>query len=249
MVSAMNEHEYERMRAVEDANWWFAGKRLLVEGLLRRSLGSQPAGPILDVGCGTGATLATLAAFGDPVGTDLAPAALRLTAQRGAGRLCAADAERLAFASGSFAAVTALDVIEHLDHPITALREMARICRPGGVVVITVPAYPLLWSDHDVALQHRRRYTPRLLRSQVDAAGLRVERITHAYAAFFVPALIVRRLRRLRPRRKPPQADLGMVGGSLNGLLLGYMNLEAAALSAVNLPIGTSLLCLARTAD
>ncbi|MBI3948457.1 MAG: class I SAM-dependent methyltransferase [Armatimonadetes bacterium] len=235
------------MRAVEDGNWWFAGKRMLVEELLRQALGAGRLGRVLDVGCGTGATLAMLARLADPVGIDRAPAALRLAAERRVGHLCAADAERLAFADGVFAAVTALDVVEHLDHPVRALREMGRVCAPGGVVLVTVPAYSLLWSDHDVALEHRRRYTPRLLRQQMEAAGLEVVRLSHAYAAFFLPALVVRRLLRLGSRRKVPEADLGMVAGPVNALLAVYMRCEAVVLPWLNLPFGTSLVCAARS--
>ncbi|NLC56354.1 MAG: class I SAM-dependent methyltransferase [Armatimonadetes bacterium] len=245
----MNEQEYHRMRAVEDRNWWFAGKRLLVQALLRQV--ARPGGEalILDVGCGTGATLAALARFGKPVGVDLAAAALAYTAQRGCRRVCACDAQRLAFADGTFAVVTALDVVEHLDDPVAALREMGRVCAPGGSVVLSVPAHPLLWSDHDVALAHRRRYTARLLRQHVEAAGLTVTRLTYGYAAFFLPALAIRSLRRRWGRGRAPKADLGMVAGPLNAAFLGYLRLEAAFLGTANLPIGTSLLCVARPAE
>jgi len=242
----MNEQEYHRMRAIEDEGWWFAGKRFLVETLLRQATGARRVPRILDVGCGTGATLAMLARFGEAYGADMAPAALRFAAARKGARLCAADAQRLAFGDGVFGVVTALDVIEHLDDPVAALREMRRVCAPGGVVLLAVPAHPGLWSDHDVALAHRRRYTARMLREHVEAAGLRVERLTSAYAAFFLPALLWRRLRRLLPGRKAPEADLGRVVGPLNALLAGYMRLEAGVVGVAGLPIGTSLLCVAR---
>ncbi|HEX2998718.1 MAG TPA: class I SAM-dependent methyltransferase [Armatimonadota bacterium] len=241
----MNEQEHRRMRAVEDGDWWFVGKRLLVNALLQRVLTPDPNGAVLDVGCGTGANLKLLARYGMPVGIDLAPAALRLTAERGIGSLCAADAEHLGFADRTFNAVTALDVLEHLDHPVRALREMGRVCVPGGIVLVSVPAYPLLWSDHDVALSHRRRYTARLLRAQVEGAGLEVLRLTHAYSLCFLPALLIRQARRLQ-RHRQPQADLGRVAAPFNALLIQYLRLEAALLPRLSLPLGTSLLCVAR---
>lgn len=234
------------MRAAEDRSWWFVGKRMLVEVLLRQVFGPGPYGRVLDVGCGTGATLALLARVAEPYGIDCALTALRFSAERRVAHLCACDAERLSFVNGVFTAVTALDVIEHLDHPIQALREMARVCAPNGVVLLTVPAYPILWSDHDVALDHRRRYTPRLLCAQVEAAGLEVVRLSHAYLAFFLPVLLIRRLRRFHARHATPEADLGVVAGPLNAFMTWYMRLEAAALRWVNLPVGTSLLCVAR---
>jgi SAM-dependent methyltransferase len=160
--------------------------------------------------------------------------------------LCAGDAQRLGFRDGVFSLVTALDVLEHLDDPVAALREMNRVCTPDGLVVISVPAYRFLWSGHDLALSHRRRYTARLLREQVEAAGLRVVRLTHAYAIFVVPVLLVRRLRSLMPGRRQNKADLGIVSGALNSLLIAYMRLEAAILRGTDLPFGTSLLCVAR---
>lgn len=242
----MNEQEYHRMRAVEDGSWWFVGKRFLVETLIRRAVPVGRGTRILDVGCGTGATLAMLAKLGDPVGSDVAPAALRLAAERKTALLCASDAQRLAFADGAFQVVTALDVIEHLDNPVGSLREMRRVCAPGGAVVITVPAHPFLWSDHDVALAHRRRYTTRLLREHVAAAGLQVERVSYGYAAFFLPALVLRRARRLCHGSRPPTADLGRTASPVNALLTAYMRLEARVLGVAGLPVGTSLLCVAR---
>lgn len=241
----MNAKEYERMRAVEDSNWWFAGKRRVVEALVRQALGGRRAGLVLDVGCGTGATLQMLARYGEPVGTDFAPLALAFSKQRGCERLCAGDAQRLAFRDGIFDVVVALDIIEHLDDPVQALREMRRVCAPDGLVIITVPAHPVLWSSHDVALAHRRRYTSRLLREQMATAGLSISRLSHAYAALFLPALAVRRLRRISARGRPPEADLGRVAGPINALLCAYMRLEAAALRGTSLPVGTSLVCVA----
>src|SRR5947208_349797 len=141
------------MRALEDWYWWFVARRSAALRFLADYLPRETPVRILDAGCGTGALLEALRH--DPgresVGLDFAEAALQFCRQRGYDRLVRGDLEALPFADARFDAVTALDVLEHVPDDHAAAREIARVLRPGGVLVASVPAYRFLWSSHDVA--------------------------------------------------------------------------------------------------
>ena len=181
-------HTYEVMATVQRRHWWHLAKRRLVQQALDDL--SSRCGRSLDVGCGAGGLVTELAdRFSVAIGTDVEPLALRLAGVDYVPPgvvLLAAAAERLPFASGSFDAVTSCDVIEHLDDDVGALREFHRVLRPGGVLAVAVPAYQWAWSDHDVSLGHRRRYTVRSLTASAESAGFHVEQATY-FHSWLVP--------------------------------------------------------------
>jgi SAM-dependent methyltransferase len=179
------------------------------------------------------------------VGTDLSPAALHLAAGANAGSWATSRAEDLPFVDGRFRAVTSLDVIEHLDDDVAGLREYRRVVETGGLVIVAVPAYRWAWSDHDVALGHRRRYTSTSLRRSVEAAGLTVERVTYFHSWLVPPAVLLRRtpLRRLL---KGSAEEASFVGPQVNAVLRGVSSIERGVLRRVDLPLGLSVLAVAR---
>ena len=170
--SGMSAATFDVMHRVEREHWWFAAKRALVVQALQ---GDGPRGLAVDVGCGTGAVLDELAALGfrRVLGTDLDPHALRLTATRlpGGAGVARAVAEALPLPTGTVDVLSSLDVVEHLADDVLALREYARVLRPGGRLLLAVPAYAWAWSEHDVALGHQRRYGRARLEEVVTAAG------------------------------------------------------------------------------
>jgi len=141
-----------------------------------------------------------------------------------------------------------MDVLEHLDRDLDAVCEIRRVLRPGGYLLLSVPAYPALWCDHDVALHHRRRYTRATAGALLDRAGLQTIHLGHGYASVLIPALCVRLLRRRFPPRSP-RADIGVVGFPLNQILTGVMWLETLVAQWLPLPCGTSILAVARRLD
>src|SRR4051794_37695370 len=146
----MNPAEYERMFDNEDHYWWFVSRRELVVETVRRL--PMPRAPrLVDVGCGTGATAEALHRFGIVTGVDMSPMALECCRRRGLERLMQGVAEALPLADDSADVLVATDILEHLDDDLAALREFHRVLRPGGHAVITVPAYRMLWSEHDEA--------------------------------------------------------------------------------------------------
>src|SRR5207302_6326792 len=189
----MNVEEYERMYRLEDSYWWFVGRHNLVLGFLRAKYRGRKDLTILDIGCGTGAMSQKLRPLGSVVSADFSPLALQFSRKRGLDRLCASDAVRLPFRDQSFDLVVALDTLEHISDDQAALCEFQRVLKSGGRVIATVPAYQSLWSQHDVALMHFRRYVAREVAERFASARLRVEKLSYAMTALFPAVWLYRR--------------------------------------------------------
>lgn len=243
----MRPAELAKMFDLEDTYWWFVARRELVQHLLAHYCPTKPGRVILDVGCGTGATLKAISHMGTPVGMDRSPEALHYCRMRGLRRLSLATAESLPVASRSVDAVLALDLLEHLPDDEGAAREFARVLRPGGILLVTVPALPELWSEHDEALDHLRRYRASRLRRVLLAAGLHVERLSPLITALLVPIACLRLIQRIL-RRKPAVVRTAFIvpPRPVNRLLTELLRLERRWLSRFNLPVGVSLVALAR---
>src|SRR5437764_731092 len=179
----------EQMYQIENHHWWFVGKRLLVAVLLGEVLDTRGL-RILDIGCGTGAVLAHLKERARAVGVDHSPLALAYCRKRGLALLACADGERLPFVPASFDVILMLDVLEHAIDDVGLLRAVGALLRPGGMVLVSVPAFQGLWSPHDEVLHHLRRYTARGLRRVMNEAGFVVERLTYTNVAAFPPAVL-----------------------------------------------------------
>ena len=187
--------EYRRMGELEERHWWFRAKRRLVYALLQTW--SDPAGgTVLDVGCGAGATLRELPRGYRAVGLDASPEALAICREKGLTRLVQGGTTEIPVAGGSADAVLALDVVEHVEDDVAALREIARVLSPRGIAILTVPAHPFLWSSHDEALHHKRRYTRRMLEQRLARAGLAVRVGGYTQASAFPFAVLWRLGRR-----------------------------------------------------
>jgi SAM-dependent methyltransferase len=245
----VNPAEYRRMYEAEEAQWWYAGMRSISEALLGQALRpAENGGPplaLLDAGCGTGANLAHLARFGRAVGIDLSKDALAFCRERGVPAARAALLG-LPFPNSAFDGVTSFDVIYHawVTDDRAATREMARVLRPGGLLLVRVPALRVLWGGHDVEVQSRHRYTRRELRALFEDTGLEVLRIT--YANFFLfPVLLLRRsLDRLTGRAG---SDVGFLPAPFEWTFRRLLELEAALVRrGVSLPIGASVMALGR---
>ncbi len=252
----MRSDELESMYRLEATYWWFVARRRLV-GLLARKCGhragegapgdgADPGPAIADVGCGTGATLNALACTGQGVGADISDVALRMCAEKGLKKLVRAPAEALPLRSMQFDLALCLDVLEHVEDGAAA-RELYRICRPGGTLIVTVPAYRWLWSEHDQALGHRRRYRAGELRRLLEAAGFRIVKMTHVLSLLLLPIAAFRLLQRVwRRSDEAPKTALIVLPRPLNTLLVWILALEMRLAAAISLPFGVSIACVAR---
>src|SRR6185295_18341145 len=169
----MQEHTYPIMFRVEQSHWWYTGRRKIltafVEEICRQVKDRRPR--ILDVGCGTGANLLMLSEYGEAEGVDVSEDALAFCRARGLDKVKLGAAEELPFADGTFDLVTGLDVVEHLDDDLAGLKEMRRVLRPGGRILLFVPAFMFLWGVQDDVSHHRRRYTRSGVEQVIRAAG------------------------------------------------------------------------------
>jgi SAM-dependent methyltransferase len=242
----MDDLEYAKMFAVEDRHFWFRGKRAWIAALLDRHLGPRLAGDILDVGCGTGANLLFLAHWGEVFGIEKHRLALQYCRQRGLGsRITPGLAQQLPFADGRFALVCALDVLYHRDiEPEIALREMHRVVRAGGHLLVTDSAVPFLTGPHDRAVWARERFTKRSLRALVEGAGFVIQQLSYANFFLFPFILALRLIERLRVQ---PHSSVGAKLPLANRALLQVFKFEATLLGrGISFPWGSSIVCLAK---
>jgi SAM-dependent methyltransferase len=205
------------------------------------------------VGCGAGGMLARLSDFGAAAGVDPSPVAVAYAQRKGLDAQVGSLPDALPFAPPTtFNVITLLDVLEHVEDDAAALRSLRRLLATEGRLFLTVPAFPVLWSGHDVANEHRRRYRLRPLRNLLAAAGFDVIRISYCNTALFLPIAAWRTARRiLRPQSIQPKhatADIRPVARPLNTLLHHVFAAERFMIGAVPLPFGVSLLAVARPA-
>jgi SAM-dependent methyltransferase len=239
----LESEELERMAGFEEWYWWHVARQSIVRRMLRRY--ARPQARMLDVGCGTGATTAALANLGMISGIDMGPAALRYARARGLA-VARGSAEHLPARSAAFDVVVALDVLEHLDDDRRALLEILRVLRPGGILVTTVPAYAFLWSSHDEALGHRRRYRLPQLRERVRGAGFEIALCSYIMGSILPVAMAMRLAERVFGRRGPARSDYPPVPRALNSALAHVAGFGGILAPFVPLPFGLSIIAVAR---
>jgi ubiquinone/menaquinone biosynthesis C-methylase UbiE len=242
----MHEHEYEAMYGLENSYWWFVARRTLAQELLTEEVNGRPGVHILDVGCGTGANMSAFSKLGTAIGLDASAEALRFCRTRGLDGLVHSGIEDLPFAAEAFEIVTALDVLEHIDDDLHGLREIHRICRRDGLLLITVPAYGFLWSEHDEALKHRRRYTAHELRNKLTLTGFEVVRTSYFITSVFFPILALRIWQGIAKSSTHPKTSHYIPPRWINASLIGLLGLERLLFRRMNLPFGVSIVALAR---
>jgi SAM-dependent methyltransferase len=249
----MEERYYAEYSRIEREHWWFQARRSILGHLLNRMIEPGIDCRILDIGCGTGASSGHLSQWGDVTAFDISSSALSFCQRSMFHSAVQGDAMYLPFADDSFDLVCGLDMLEHLADDHAALAEILRVCRPGGQVLITVPAMQLLWSDHDVLNHHFRRYRRPQLSQLVADAGLRIDLITYFNTLMFPPILSIRLIgrlvRRLRPRREIVSDFAHSSAGVFASVLRRVFALEGPLLGRVPMPVGVSLVCLARKAS
>lgn len=241
----MRQDEYQIMHAQELRHWWFRGRRRVLVDLLGGVAGPRAGSlRILDYGCGTGGNTAEYASLGAVVGIEPDAAAVRLARERGGAEYCRGSGTLLPFRSGAFDAVVASDVLEHIEGDLAAVSEIARVLRPGGAAIISVPAHQWLFSEHDEALHHFRRYSKAALRDVLERGGLRIRRLSYWNAVLF-PAICLHRLL-IRPRPSHDlRSDTHTSSWIINEALAALLVAEAAVLRYAPLPWGLSLVAVA----
>ncbi|GJM44955.1 MAG: methyltransferase [Gemmatimonadota bacterium] len=248
----MERSYYQEYFFFEQDNWWFVSRRRILLALLRRALPAKSGLQILDAGCGTGINLEYLAEFGNVTGVDFADEAIAFCQRRGNDSVRKADLTDLdGWPDAEWDLVTALDVIEHIDDDRSVVRELVRVTKPGGHLLVTVPAFPALWSEHDEVNHHKRRYRARELRTLLEENGCEVVRFTYMNTVLFPMAWLVRTWQQIRrrfqaPAEHAPKTDFVDYHPVVNSLLQFTFTAEAPFVTTTGLPFGLSLVCLVR---
>ena len=245
----MEPGEYRRLYELEETMWWFRGMEKISTALLDRFVGpnrNDKKLELLDAGCGTGGMLSTLARYGAVSGLDCSAEALRFARERNHATLTRGTVSRLPFADESFDLVTSFDVLYHLEvsDDVEALREVARVLRPRGTLLVRVPAYQALRSQHDEAVHTRQRYGKRELTGKLRNAGLDPVFVSHANSLLFPVAVIKRGAERVLGSGREG-SEVEAVRPALNKALLVPLAIESWLLKRTSLPFGLSLVAVA----
>jgi ubiquinone/menaquinone biosynthesis C-methylase UbiE len=244
----------ERTFQAEQRHFWFHGFRKFVSPLMEQATAGLSRPRLLDAGCGTGANLSFLEKYGVPFGLELFWRGLQFGHDRGLRRLVQGSVTHLPYPDASVDVVLSFDVLYCLPDPAerAAIAEMYRVLRPGGAVVINVAALEMLKADHSVLGGEVRRYTRRELRNKLEQAGFRVVRITYTNASLFPITATIRALQRLRGIKSAQESkgDFYVPPAPVNALFSAALSLESKLIDrGINMPVGSSVLCLARKPD
>ena len=233
--------------AEKEKHAWFEKRRDILAGELDRLVPDIERPEILDAGCGAGMMLEDLAGRGRVTGVDADPAAVAAARARGRGDVQLARVESLPFEDGRFDLITCLDVLEHAGDDAVALAELRRVARPGARLLVTVPALPWLWSPHDVAAGHRRRYRRGALLSVARRSGWEPLELK-SFNTLLLPLMVPVRLA-ARARRGSARSDLLTAPALAERLLRPALTAETALMRrGLRLPVGLSLLATFETA-
>jgi SAM-dependent methyltransferase len=237
---------YDRMAELDERHWWYRARRDVLAALITRRIALPPDARILEIGCGTGHNLQMLARFGAVDGIELDDAA-RAVAEKRVGKPIGASPlpDLTGVPDATYDLVAVLDVIEHVDEDVRSLRTIATKLRPGGKVLITVPAHQWMWSAHDVVNHHKRRYSAKSLRRLIGDAGLRIEVLSPFNSLLFPLAAGARLAGRILGK---DSSDDALPSKPVNALFETIFGLERYAIGRVPFPPGVSLVAIASPA-
>lgn len=230
----------DSLAQVEDRHWWFVGRRQIIRTLLETHSAS---GPLLEVGCGSGANLPMLADFGDVVGIEPDATDRERANSRGAGRILPGALPDGIPTDELFETVLALDVIEHVEDDVASVQALTNRLRPGGLLIVTVPAYQWLWSEHDRVNGHFRRYHRADLSAVLEPLPLKIELLSYFNTLLLPAVALVRTAGRIAGL---DGAGTELPPSRLNSLLTKVLASEAGVLARRSLPAGVSLVAVAR---
>ena len=234
---------YRRFYEIEDRHWWFVARKANVLGLLNGHLPEGSQRVVLDVGCGTGGLLKDLQRYGKVVAADFSEEAVKFCNLRGY-EIIQCSVLKAPFQADSFDFIVGLDLLEHLDEDLAALQELYRICKSGGFLCVTVPAFQFLWSYHDELNHHKRRYTKPQLEAQLQSARFRVLRCSY-FNTFLFPFILLGRIFG-RGMGEEPGPEWNIPSRAINAGLSRAFSAELPLLRWLALPFGASILAIAK---
>ncbi|MBL7148073.1 MAG: class I SAM-dependent methyltransferase [Nanoarchaeota archaeon] len=223
--------------------WWFLGKRNLIDCLLSEIPRKRKRLKILDIGCGTGEDLPLISKYGDVFALEYSKEVIKYIPKEKVVGIVRGDARFLSFKENVFDIIIILDVLEHVKEDVKIMKEVSRVLKLDGILLISVPAVPFLFGNHDRALHHLRRYSKKSLNKILKDSGLKAERITYWNFFLFFPIAFVRILNKIKNVEK--KSDIKNLPKAFNWFFLLILNLENKLIKfGINLPIGLSLVVI-----
>lgn len=236
--------EYERMFKAEDDHWWYQGMAALARSILNRHLPVVINREVLDAGCGTGGAMASfLREYGHVTGFDLSFGGLVYCKTRQLEHVFAGSVTDIPLETGHFDLITSFDVLYHVEDDLKAMRELARVLKPGGHLLLRVPAYEWMRRQHDIQVSTIRRYTRNQVKTLFRECGFRSVKLTHANTFLFPLAVLNTLLEKLHPP-KQDSSEIAASSGKLNGLFKFILSCESPFAARFLLPYGLSIFAL-----
>ena len=244
----MESYTYQLMRKIEDRHWWFVARRKIIEATLQR-LKLPAKAEILEVGCGTGGNIGMLNRFGTTTCIEQDPAAAEMARERQLAEVFAGELpDGLPQLDHQFDLVALFDVIEHIKEDAASLQVLRSLLKPGGRIVLTVPAFNFLWSQHDDENHHQRRYRRGDIRELAERCDLTLDYISYFNFWLFPPVAAVRLIRKVIPYKESWQ-DMRQPNERVNSVLQSVFSSEAKLMRWFALPFGISLMAVLSIPD
>jgi SAM-dependent methyltransferase len=243
--------EIEKMADMENNYWWHLGKKHLVRSLIRRNFGARRDLNILEVGCGTGGLTQSLIEFGDVTGFDISTDAIEYCKRRGINNVFVKDVTDLDVSpyNHKFDLILMLDVLEHLQEDVLIMKKVREMLNDTGLFFINVPAHKFLWSEHDEALEHKRRYHRVELLKKLRDAGFEI--VSESYFVSLVSPIIIlyRFWGNIFGKSAYPKTSYVLLPKKLNDFLVKLLEFESNILMKMRIPFGVTLNVVARTSE
>jgi ubiquinone/menaquinone biosynthesis C-methylase UbiE len=242
----MERERYDFIFQYERSHWWYRGRQILLKNILK-NIALKKTDRLLDYGCGTGATLMLLNEYGKSSGADIDRYALNYCLRRGLSRLHKIRGKKLPFSKNQFQLITCLDVLEHIPDDAFTLKEFHRILKPGGTLILFVPAFASLWSELDAHSHHHRRYTKIELLQKIKTAEFNIEETYYFNYLFFLPIFVIRQLQKLKIVNSLKDWGVHPIVKSqlLNRLLYMIFLIDIKTAALLNSPFGVSIAAVA----
>ena len=234
---------HERMAAHDSTHWWYRARRDILSDYITRYANLPEQARILEIGCGTGHNLPMLATFGEVDAIEIDDASRAIASERLGKPVGAAPLPELpGVERGAYDMVAVLDVVEHIEDDVAALKAMASLLKPGGTILIAVPAHQWMWSAHDVVNHHHRRYSKDTLNAAIAAAGLKARKMCWFNSLLFPLAAAARIVGRMRGK---DDSDDSPPAAPLNWAFEKVFRLERHLVGRVPMTPGVSIVTLA----
>ncbi len=234
----MKDIHHQTIYTTELTHWWYKVRRKIIDDLLKKHFANKSNIKILDIGCGTGALMKQIEPYGSVTGIDVSSQAVAFCKSRGISNVRLGDATSISEKDNTFDLVVALDVLEHVQDDRKVLSEMLRVLKPGGKLIVFVPAYMILWGVTDMLSEHYRRYTRSELKNKASDAGIAIIKASYFNTFLFMPIAFFRVTVRLFHIPVKSENKIGSM--FMHKFFYSIFYTEAKLLNRISFPFGVS---------